>query len=434
MLIIDSILYNGEPIIELRLEYLYDYIDIFLIIEAGYTFEGEQKKEYFFEKNSSIFDKYRSKIIFIKIPIFPTDYTSDFLEFKQFYEEDKQLYHFHECYQRNYIKTFLIENIKHDYICIISNCNEIPFCNITAFLKENYFIFNNPIYLYMNSFYYNFKWKSEEKSIRSFCINNIGIKDINISYIRNKNFNNDEFKMLSNGGWCLNYFMNFHDIINKINKKETYNFYNINKYINEGIIIFNNLKLIENDINTLPELFINYHLKLIHQQKYIFIHNNTIHINILDKYIHKPNLNFLEIGSDYGQTSIWLLENILTDSTSLLTCINNFNKNDNIYNYFIFNIINFKDKINLILNDSKSALKQLSLYNLEKYDFIYINDDLNYKSIIFNLILSFDLIKKDGIILLNNQNNIDIEPFLSIYKNDIDVIYDKQIIIKLLTK
>ena len=66
MLIIDCILYNGEPIIELRLEYLYDIVDIFLIIEAGNTFCGKQK-EYFFEKYSSIFDKYRSKIIFINM-------------------------------------------------------------------------------------------------------------------------------------------------------------------------------------------------------------------------------------------------------------------------------------------------------------------------------------------------------------------------------
>jgi beta-1,4-mannosyl-glycoprotein beta-1,4-N-acetylglucosaminyltransferase len=430
MLIIDCILYNGEPIIELRLEYLYNYIDIFLIIESAYTFDG-QKKEYFFEKYSSIFDKYRSKIIFIKIPTFPSEYTPDFLECKDFYDESKHLYYFHECYQRNYIKTFLIENIKCDYISIICNCDEIPSEQIFNILKDNYGLFNNPIYLSMNYFYYNFKWKSEEKWIRPFCINNIGINNINISLIRNKIINNDNFKMLNNGGWYLKYFMNFNDIINKIKK---YDFYNINKCINEGIIIFNNLKLIENNINSLSELFINYHLKLINQQKYIFINTNKININILNKYINKPNLQFLEINSNYGETSIWLLENILTDSTSLLTCINNFNKNENIYNYFIFNIINFKDKINLIFNDSKNALKQLSLYNFEKYDFIYINDDLNYKSIIFNLILSFDLIKKDGIILLN-KIDIDIEPFLLIYKNDIDITYDNNIIIiKVLTK
>ena len=428
MLIIDCILYNGEPIIELRLEYLYDIVDIFLIIEAGNTFCGKQK-EYFFEKYSSIFDKYRSKIIFIKIPTFPTEYTSDYLEFKDIYDIDKQLYHFNECYQRNYIKTFLIENIKCEYICIISNCDEIPSNNIINIFKQNYLLFNNPIYLFMDYFYYNFKWKSEQKWIRSFCINNIGIKDINISYIRNKNINDDDLKMLNNAGWHFKYFMSFYNIIEK---KDNYNYYNINKCINEGIILLNNLKLNEFDFNILPDIFIKYHLKLINQQKYIFTNINNIDINIFNNYINKPNLEFLEIGSDDGNISIWLLENILTDSTSKLTCINNFNKKEKIYDYFIFNIKKFENKINLIFNDSKNALKQLSLYNVEKYDFIYINDDLNY---IFNLILSFDLIKKDGIIIINNENKSNIETLLSIYKNNIDITYNnKMIIIKLLTK
>jgi hypothetical protein len=441
MLLIDCIIYNGEPIIELRLEYLYNVVDIFIIIEGGYTFNNI-KKEYYFEKYTTIFNKYKSKIIFIKIPNFPNEYNSEYLEYKDMYDIDKQTFFFNECYQRNYIKIFLTENIKCEYICMICDCDEIPSIDIITPIKNNYLLFNKPIYLCMDFFYYNFKWKTDNKWTRSFCINNIGIKNCNLSYIRNM-IDNDYF-MINNAGWHLSYFMNLNNIIKKINlyshQNNNNNIYYINKCINEGIIIFNNLKLIEHNYNNIPELFKKYHLKLIYEQKYIFtniIDKNIYNIwyDILKEFKNKPSLDYLVVCNYEEQSIIWLLENILTDITSKLTCINNFKDNiekDNLYNYFIFNLFNFKNKVNIIYNDNKSALKQLSIYNLEKYDFIYINN--NSKLLIFDAVLSFDLLKKGGIIIFYNSNNytkICIDSFLLIYTDDIDILYnnDNQVII-----
>lgn len=434
MLIIDSIIYNGDPIIELRLEYLFNIVDVFLIIEAGYTFTGI-KKEFYFEKYSSIFDKYRSKIIFIKISHFPQEFNSDFLEYNNMYDNDKQLFYFNECYQRNYIKTFLIQNIKCQYICIISDCDEIPSIQSINIIKNNYELFNKPVYLSMDLFYYNFKWKTNDKWIHSICINNIGIQDINISYVRN--IINNDLLIINDAGWHLKYFTNIINISNNLQlfsyKENNFidyniNIYHINKYINEGIILLNNKKLIEYDISKLSKLFQNYHDKLINEQKYLFTNKLDYDKwnNILDKFKNNSNLEFLDIGCNEGQTSIWLLENILTHHTSKLTCIDPFK---DVYDYFIFNLFNFKNKINIIINNTKEALKQLSLYNLEKYDFIYINNDNLF---IINIILSFDLLKKDGILLFNNiidyKNDIDL--FLSINKNNIDIIcHENQIAI-----
>ena len=41
----------------------------------------------------------------------------------------------------------------------------------------------------------------------------------------------------------------------------------------------------------------------------------------LAEYKAKPNVSFLEIGSFEGRSAIWLLENILTDPTAHLTCV-----------------------------------------------------------------------------------------------------------------
>ncbi len=46
MIIIDYVLYNGEPIIEFRLKYLNKYVDKFIIVESIYTHLGNKKMIY----------------------------------------------------------------------------------------------------------------------------------------------------------------------------------------------------------------------------------------------------------------------------------------------------------------------------------------------------------------------------------------------------
>ena len=43
MYIIDYVLYNGEPIMQFRLEYLNQYVDRFIIVESIYTHSGNRK-------------------------------------------------------------------------------------------------------------------------------------------------------------------------------------------------------------------------------------------------------------------------------------------------------------------------------------------------------------------------------------------------------
>ena len=68
--IIDSFLFFNEiDLLEIRFNILYDYVDYFIITESDTTFSGN-KKELFFLKNESKFDKFKDKIIYnpIKIP------------------------------------------------------------------------------------------------------------------------------------------------------------------------------------------------------------------------------------------------------------------------------------------------------------------------------------------------------------------------------
>jgi len=154
----------------------------------------------------------------------------------------------------------------------------------------------------------------------------------------------------------------------------------------------------------------------------------------------KPNLRFLEIGSYQGRSTVWLLENILTDDTSSITCIDTFEGSAEhlidfqhdlltLFQVFSHNIYNFKNKVNIIKNNSQIALKQIN----EQYDFIYIDGDHTASSVIEDAILSFSLLKKGGIMIFDDyewschKTPIDdpkaaIDAFLLIYADKINVL------------
>ena len=48
---------------------------------------------------------------------------------------------------------------------------------------------------------------------------------------------------------------------------------------------------------------------------------------LLSEFKGKKNLEFLEIGSFCGNSAAWMLENILTDESSKLTCVDPWNGN-----------------------------------------------------------------------------------------------------------
>ena len=66
-MIIDCFLFFQElDILEIRLKYLYDFVDKFIIVEANESFAGN-KKEFNFENNINLFKKYIDKIDYYKI-------------------------------------------------------------------------------------------------------------------------------------------------------------------------------------------------------------------------------------------------------------------------------------------------------------------------------------------------------------------------------
>jgi predicted O-methyltransferase YrrM len=157
----------------------------------------------------------------------------------------------------------------------------------------------------------------------------------------------------------------------------------------------------------------------------------------------------LEIGSYQGRSTVWLLENILTDDTSSITCIDTFAGSaehlidfqydlQTLFQVFCYNISKFKNKVNIIKNKSQIVLKQIN----EQYDFIYIDGDHTASSVIEDAILSFSLLKNGGIMIFDDymwschKTPIDdpkpaIDAFLLIYADKINVLLkNSQVIIE----
>lgn len=153
----------------------------------------------------------------------------------------------------------------------------------------------------------------------------------------------------------------------------------------------------------------------------------------------KKNLQFLQIGVFTGNASRWLLENILTDSTSLLVDVDPWCGNlqhESMYEWseleaaYDEQIKPFNSKVSKHKAFSQEWLKT---HNELTYDFIYIDGNHLPESVTADAELSWPMLKKNGIMAFddyewNHPEGTDknpkpaIDKFLDKYKDDIDIL------------
>jgi len=148
-MIVDSFLFFQElDLLEIRLKYLYPFVDKFIIVESCQSFTG-RRKEFNFEKNIKRYDKYLKKIIYFKI----TDFHKSVFDFYKYlakknnlvskimnnhnHYDKKLLWWVLEAYHRECIHYALQKNCKLNDIIIISDLDEIPSINSLKKFKGN---------------------------------------------------------------------------------------------------------------------------------------------------------------------------------------------------------------------------------------------------------------------------------------------------------
>ena len=212
-MIIDSFLFFQElDLLEIRLNYLYEYVDKFVIIESCQTFNGK-KKQFNFENNKHRFKRFLDKIIYYKINDFHNtpeelyQYLSNhkysnkrfiykLMESHQYYNR-KQIWWVLDSYHRECIHLALRKICKSNDLIIISDLDEIPSLKVLKLIIKN-----KKLYLPIVCEQYEFKYYLNSLNNQNW----LGSIISPYSYLKNKSLNllrrkSNLLNKIKNGGY-----------------------------------------------------------------------------------------------------------------------------------------------------------------------------------------------------------------------------------------
>jgi predicted O-methyltransferase YrrM len=171
-----------------------------------------------------------------------------------------------------------------------------------------------------------------------------------------------------------------------------------------------------------------------------FSHNIPVWEQLLAPLKGKPELRVLEIGSYQGRSTVWLLENILTDATASIDCVDTFEgsvehtpeQKQGLLELFMHNTRSFGDKVRVHKGRSFDVLHAFE--PKETYDMIYVDGDHTASSVLEDAVLSLPLLKKGGIMIFDDYEwtgmprmvdrpQIAINAFTAIYADKVRVIH-----------
>jgi len=127
----------------------------------------------------------------------------------------------------------------------------------------------------------------------------------------------------------------------------------------------------------------------------------------LEPYKDKPNLKFLQLGAYTGDASVWLMENILTDSSSMLIDVDTWEGSDeeahenmDFGQIYMFYLSRMKQYANSYSHMSTTL--NFLRYCEDEYDFIYVDADHTAVGVLLDAELSWDLLKPGGILAFDD--------------------------------
>jgi len=130
----------------------------------------------------------------------------------------------------------------------------------------------------------------------------------------------------------------------------------------------------------------------------------------LSHYVNQQT-SMLEIGCYEGRSTVWFLQNILTNENSKIDCVDTFlgsiehnkEQKENLYQRFHNNIIasGLSSKVTEFCGFSMDFLTKPETRKKE-YDIIYIDGDHRAPAVLQDAVLTFDLLKVDGIMIFDD--------------------------------
>ena len=220
--------YNENLILEARFNILNEFVDKFVITESAYSHSGEKKD---FNFDFSRFEKFKDKIIYLKIEEEPKDLTYSVKDGKKIEEGAnirlnaiKRIAH-----QRNFLNEGIIDASKDDLIFYSDN-DEIP--NLEFFdthkVKNEIIIFNQKMFYYkFNLFCDRYEWFGTKGCKKKNLVDYDWLRNVKAKkypFYRIDTFFSKtkyaEVNIIKNGGWHFSQLKKPEEIYKKLTNAE----------------------------------------------------------------------------------------------------------------------------------------------------------------------------------------------------------------------
>lgn len=164
----------------------------------------------------------------------------------------------------------------------------------------------------------------------------------------------------------------------------------------------------------------------------------------LADYRGRPNLRYLEIGVFEGRSVIWMLENVLTDPSSLITAIDVFMADYE--QTFDANVraAGATDRISKLVGPSQQHLRPLEPAS---FDIIYVDGSHTADDVLADAVLAWPLLRDGGLMIFDDYGwegrptggplplellpRLAIDAFITAYRNEIELVHrDYQVFVR----
>jgi len=190
--------FNELDILEGRLEYLYDTVDYFVIVETNITHSGATKPLNYLE-NIARYHKYSDKILYFPFATDPSKFNFGIRPTEcDFRAPQWQM----ENTQRNHIARAL-ELFDSDAVVMISDADEIPNRDLIKLAAANLNTSQVALTFMQDMFFYNFNQKQVSPWYGTVITTNATAKEFSPQRIRESR---GAFPGIHNSGWHLSYW------------------------------------------------------------------------------------------------------------------------------------------------------------------------------------------------------------------------------------
>jgi beta-1,4-mannosyl-glycoprotein beta-1,4-N-acetylglucosaminyltransferase len=198
-MIIDAFMFFNEvELLEGRLEYLYDTVDVFLIAESNITHSGKPKA-YNYRDNQLRYIRFEDKIRYIQVELDPAEFATQHLPDQTDYSSAHWQI---ENLQRNRLQSVLAE-YPADSVVMISDLDEIPNRNRIADAAALAATGNATLSFEQRAFYYNFHQYQVAPWPGTVISRLDQVLGLSVQHFRDNRYN---FPRIADGGVHLSYW------------------------------------------------------------------------------------------------------------------------------------------------------------------------------------------------------------------------------------